>query len=149
MNRSITRALFVVVIALDEMHSSAVFSLPAFLFVTSQLVLELGRVARETSWHRHRRHPSRRGLAQTERRCAGYGYHSWSYWAGIWDIIRRGSQEAFNILHTFLLRVGSDAPDSSTAYYARRVGQTNRQTVMFTITKIETQFYKLRIETQF
>ena len=32
--------------------------------MTSQL--ELVRVSRETSWHRHRRHPSRRGLARPE-----------------------------------------------------------------------------------
>ena len=51
------------VIALDEMHSSAVLSLLVFFFVKSQL--ELVRVWRDTSRHRHRRHPSRRGLALT------------------------------------------------------------------------------------
>ena len=50
-----------VVIALDEMHSSAVLSLLVLFFVKSQL--ESVRVWRETSRHRHRRHPSWRGLA--------------------------------------------------------------------------------------
>ena len=39
--------------------------LACLFYVKSQL--ELVRVSRETSRHRHRRHPSRRGLAQTER----------------------------------------------------------------------------------
>ena len=47
-------------------------------------------MTRETSRHRHRRHPRRRGLAQTERLRAGYRCYSWSYSAGIWDIRRAG-----------------------------------------------------------
>ena len=54
-----------IVIALDEMRLSVVLSLLVFFLVTSQL--ELVRVSRETSPHRHRRHPSRRDLAQAER----------------------------------------------------------------------------------
>ena len=63
-----------------------------FLFVKSRL--ELVRVTREISQNRHRRHPSRRGLAHhTERLRAGYigttrghtsrggdiGYSSWPF----------------------------------------------------------------------
>ena len=65
-----------IVTALDEMHSSAVLSLFGFFFV--KLQLELVRVTRETSRHRHRRHPSMRGLAQIDRLRAGDRY-SWSY----------------------------------------------------------------------
>ena len=61
--RIFSRSLLIV-IALDEMHSSAVLSLLFFFIVKPQL--ELVRVWRETSRHRHRRHPSRRGLAQSE-----------------------------------------------------------------------------------
>ena len=46
------------------MHSSAVLSLLAF-FVKAQL--EGVPVWREVTRHQHRRHPSRRALAQTER----------------------------------------------------------------------------------
>ena len=53
-----------IVSALDGMHSSAVLSLFVFFFVKSKL--ELVGVTRETSRHRHRRHPSRWALAQTE-----------------------------------------------------------------------------------
>ena len=45
-----------------------------FCFVKPQL--ELVSVTRETSRHRPRRHPGRRGLAQTERLRAGYLYYS-------------------------------------------------------------------------
>ena len=61
-----------VVIALDETHSRSVLSLFGFFFV--KLQLELVRVTRETSRHRHRRHPSRRGLAQIDRLRAGDRY---------------------------------------------------------------------------
>ena len=77
-----------IVIALDEMHSGAVLSLLVVFFVKS--LVELVKVTRETSRDPHRRHPSRRGVAQTERLRAGCRYYSWSYWARIWDI-RRGS----------------------------------------------------------
>ena len=69
------------------MHSSAVLSFLVSVFVKSQF--ELVRATRETSRHRHRRYPSRRGLAHTGRLRAGYRYYSWSYW-GIRHI-RRGS----------------------------------------------------------
>ena len=59
-----TRYMFGV-ITLDGMHSSAILSLLVFFFVKSQL--ELVRGWRESSRHRHRRHPSRWSLAQTER----------------------------------------------------------------------------------
>ena len=59
----------VIVIALDDMHSSAVLRLIGFICV--KLQLELVKVTRETSRHRHRRHPSRRGLAQIDRLRAG------------------------------------------------------------------------------
>ena len=68
--------IMIIVIVLDEMHSSAVLSLFGFFFV--KLQLELVRVRRGTSRHRHRRHPSRRGLAQIDRLRAGDRY-SWSY----------------------------------------------------------------------
>ena len=67
----------------------------AFFFVKSQL--ELVRVTRETSRNRHRRYPSRQGLAQTEHLRAGYRFNSWSYWAGNWDL-RRGPCRAFDML---------------------------------------------------
>ena len=54
-----------IAIDLDEMYSSAVFGLLFFRFVESET--ELMRVTNETSRHRHRRHPNRRGLAHTER----------------------------------------------------------------------------------
>ena len=57
--------LNIVIIALDEMHSSAVLGVLVFFFAKSRL--ELVRVWRETSRHQLRRHPSRRSLAQTER----------------------------------------------------------------------------------
>ena len=55
----------IIVVALDEIHSNAVLRLLVFFSVKSHL--ELVRLWRETSRHQHRRHPSRRGLAQTER----------------------------------------------------------------------------------
>ena len=66
----------VLVFALDEMHTSAVLNFACPFLVKSQL--ELVRVTREASRHRHRRHPSRRGLAQAERLRAGYRCFSWS-----------------------------------------------------------------------
>ena len=45
----------------------SLFSVWPGFFAKSQLQLQLVRVWRETSRHQHRRHPSRRGLAQTER----------------------------------------------------------------------------------
>ena len=61
-----------IVFALDEMHSSAVLSLFGFFFV--KLQLELVRVTRETSRHRHRLNPSRRDLAQIDCPRAGDRY---------------------------------------------------------------------------
>ena len=53
------------IIAVDEVHSSAVLSLLVFFIVKSQL--ELVRVWREASRHQPRRHSSRWGLTQAER----------------------------------------------------------------------------------
>ena len=92
----------------------ALFSVCLSFFVKSQLGLV--RVTRETTRDRQRGHPSKRGLTQTERLRAYYRHYSWSYWAGIWDI-RRGSQRAFDMLENLIRVVGSDAPDSFTAYY--------------------------------
>ena len=58
----------------------ALFS-DCFFFV--KLQLELMKVMWETSRHRHRRHPSRRGLAQIDRLRAGDRY-SWSYSYNKW-----------------------------------------------------------------
>ena len=79
-----------IVIALDEMHSSAVLSLVTFFGDVAVGVSV--RVTREASRDWHRRHPSRRGLAETERLRAGHRYYSWSYWARIWDIGRASSR---------------------------------------------------------
>ena len=61
--------IMIIVIVLDEMHSSAVLSLFGFFFV--KLQLQLVGVTQETSRHRHSCHPSRRGLAQIDRLRAG------------------------------------------------------------------------------
>ena len=71
------QSTFSAIIALDEMYSSATLSSLVFYFAMSQF--ELVRVSRETSRHRHRRHPSRWDLAQSECLRAGYRYYSWSY----------------------------------------------------------------------
>ena len=63
--------------ALDEMCSSAVPSV--LVFFCEVAAVGVGESTRETSRDRQRRHPSRRGLAQTERLRAGCRYYPWSY----------------------------------------------------------------------
>ena len=53
----------------------ALFSVCVLVFVFVNLLLELVRETRETNRDRHRRHPSRRSLA--ERLRAGYHYYKY------------------------------------------------------------------------
>ena len=50
-----------IVMVLEDIHSSPVLC----LLVCFSVMLELVRVTGKTSRHRHRRHPSRRGLVHT------------------------------------------------------------------------------------